>query len=136
MNVDHPNLDMQAYLEPNEMSVQESKVMFALRSRMGDVRANYREKYFVAICPSCKFEEENQEHLLSCINLQTTGTITITTPEYQDLFCSNLRKQVNIARILRAQFKLRNKKNNHPSGPSDLYVSWSAVVQFVLLYWK
>ena len=127
MNLDHQNLIMQTYLEPNEMSVQECKFMFALRSRMVDVRANYREKYFVAICPSCKLEEENQEHLLSCINLQTTGTIANSTPEYQDLFSNNLRKQVNISRILRAQFKLRNKKNNHPSGPSDLYVSWSAV---------
>ena len=52
MNVDHQNLNMQAYLEPNEISVQESKFMFALRRRMVDVRANYREQYFVASFPS------------------------------------------------------------------------------------
>ena len=127
MDLDHQNLAMQPYPEPNEMSTQECKFMFALRSRMVDVRANYREKYFVAICPSCKLEEENQEHLLTCINLQTRGTMATTTPVYYDLFCNNLSKQVKISRILRAQFKLRNKKNNHQSGPSDLNVSWSAV---------
>ena len=127
MDLHHQNLTMQPYLEPNEMSVQECKFMFALRSRMVDVRANYREKYFLAICPSCKLEEENQEHLLTCNNLQTTGTMTTATPEYDDLFSNNLIKQIKISRILRAQFKLRNKKNNHQSGPSDLNSSWSAV---------
>ena len=34
MNLDHQNLTMQTYLEPNEMSAQECKFMFALRSRM------------------------------------------------------------------------------------------------------
>ena len=34
MNLDHQNLTMQTNLEPNEISVQECKFMFALRSRM------------------------------------------------------------------------------------------------------
>jgi hypothetical protein len=127
MDINHQSLNMQLYLEPNEMNIQESKFLFALRSRMVDVRANYREKHFITLCPGCKLEEETQEHLLRCINLQETGTVTTTTPEYQDLFSCNLHKQVKIARILRTQFKLRNKKNNHSSGPSDLDSTWSAV---------
>ena len=127
MDINHQSLNMQLYLEPNGMNIQESKFLFALRSRMVDVRANYREKHFITLCPGCKLEEETQEHLLRCINLKETGTVTSTNPEYQDLFSCNLHKQVNMARILRTQFKLRNKKNNHSSGPSDLDSSWSAV---------
>ena len=66
LHIDHPRLEMQPYLEAHEHSIQESRFVFALRSRMVDVRANYREKYFVTLCPCCNLEEDSHEHLLTC----------------------------------------------------------------------
>ena len=74
LHILHPRLEIQEYLEANDHNVQESKFLFSLRSRMVDVRANYREKYFVTICPCCELEEDSQEHLLSCYKLEETGS--------------------------------------------------------------
>ena len=51
LHLNHPRLETQSYLEAHEHSIQESRFLFALRSRMVDVKANYREKYFVTLCP-------------------------------------------------------------------------------------
>ena len=119
MHIAHSKLSMQAYLEANQHSIQERKFLFALRSRMVDVRVNYRDKYFVTICPCCKMEEDSQEHLLSCHMLVDAGTIVRQSPDYQDLFSNNLERQLNITRILKNNFQRRNKKKTTPSGPSD-----------------
>ena len=113
LHISHPMLEMQAYLEPHEHSIQESRFLFALRSRMVYVRANYREKYFVTLCPCCNLEEDCQEHLLSCYKLVERGTIVEQTPHYEDLFCGNLGRQLNISRILKNKFQQRNRKENH-----------------------
>ena len=113
LHLNHPRLETQSYLEAHEHSIQESRFLFALRSRMVDVKANYREKYFVTLCPCCNLEEDCQEHLLSCYILVERGTIVEETPDYEDLFCGNLDRQINIARILKTQLQLRNKKENH-----------------------
>ena len=113
LHITHPRLEMQEYLKANDHNVQESKFLFALRSRMVDVRANYREKYFVTICPCCHLEEDSQEHLLICYKLEENRSIVRTSPNYQDLFCSDVTKQLNISRILRTKFLMRKKKKNH-----------------------
>ena len=41
-HIEHKNLEMQDYLSPNTISIQESKFIFLLRTRMLDVRNNYK----------------------------------------------------------------------------------------------
>ena len=114
LHISHTNLEMQEYLEANEMTVQEAKFLFAARSRMLDVRCNYREKYFTTLCPCCNLEEDNQEHLLTCQKLDDLRTTVQILPNYQDLFCCNLKQQINLSRILKAKFSSRKKiKNLH-----------------------
>ena len=131
-------LEMQAYLEAHEHSIQESRFLFALRSRMVDVRANYREKYFVTLCPCCNLEEDSQEHLLSCYKLMERGTIVEQTPTYEDLFCGNLGRQLNISRILKNKFQQRKKQEEEPlSIVVHVIQLWSEVpLIIVLLIWK
>ena len=45
-------------------------------------------------------EVVDQEHLLSCSELDEEGTLVGPSHNYQDLFGSNIEKQVNVARIL------------------------------------
>ena len=109
----HLSLEMQSYLEANEQTVQEVQFLFAARSRMLDVRCNYRGKYFITLCPCCNTEEDNQEHLLYCHKLDDASTAVDVLPAYEDLFSSYLEKQIKISRILKAKYSKRNKMKNH-----------------------
>ena len=112
-HINHSSIDMQEYLEGSELNAQESKFMFAARSRMIDVKTNYREKYFHTICPCCNLEEDSQEHLLTCYMLEEEGEMVSISPNYQDLFSTKLGDQVEILRILKARFARRKKNENH-----------------------
>ena len=62
----------------------------------------------------CEEIEESQQHLLSCSKKRVDGKI-----EYQDLFGSNLSKQVNISRILKKRFCKRNQNTFAKDGLSN-----------------
>ena len=109
LNIVHKRLEIATYFTGNDMRVTECKFLFALRSRMIDVRANYRDKYWDTICPCCCLEEDTQEHLLSCHMIDEEGAITDNLPNYQDLFGNNVVMQMQISRILRKRFQDRKK---------------------------
>jgi hypothetical protein len=104
LNIVHQKLEISRYFIGNEMRIQECKFLFALRSRMVDVKANYRDKYWDTIFPCCKLEDDTQEHLLSCHMIDAGGVMIGTLPNYQDLFGINVDKQMEVSRILRKRF--------------------------------
>ena len=107
LHIPHMKLKLQEYLETRNLSVQETKFLFALRSRMINVKVNYREKHIDMLCPCCKMEDDSQEHLLSCSGIKADGILASSVPVYQDLFGNNIEKQVNLARILKKRFEQR-----------------------------
>ena len=109
MHITHIKLKMQQYLETRTSSVQETKFLFALRSRMVNVKVNYREKHTNLLCPCCKMEDDSQEHLLSCSEIKEDSILVRSVPAYQDLFGSNVEEQVNLARILKKRFEQRKR---------------------------
>ena len=113
MYILHPKLEMQSYLEAHEHTTQESKFLFSVRSRMLDVGVNYRERYSTTTCPCCLMEEDTQEHLLYCYILEEEGLLVDNNVNYQDIFGSNLERQVNTSRIIKTKFKLRKRHENH-----------------------
>ena len=53
MNVAHSDFNLQPYFNPMSMDVNEAKLLFLLRSRMVEVRTNFRNKYSDILCPVC-----------------------------------------------------------------------------------
>ena len=63
MNVAHSDFNLQPYINPMSMDVNESKFLsmdvneakflFLLRSRMVEIRTNFRNKYSDILCPVC-----------------------------------------------------------------------------------
>ena len=105
---------MQDYLCPNEISVDEAKFIFHLRTRMLDVKTNYSERYTDSLCPSCKIEEDTQKHLIECSKLDTDGDLVTKLPEYDHLFSEKLDLKVSIAKIIKQRYDKRiaiSKKN-------------------------
>ena len=99
---------MQPYLKPNQISIIEAKFIFLVRTRMLDVKSNFKNKYHDVTCPNCT-EEDTQSHLLFCDKLVGGSSIVREVPNYSDIFESNLEKIVKVTRIMSNNFKLRNQ---------------------------
>ena len=99
--------------------------MFALRARMIDVGENYPNKYQTKHCPVCRDEKirDTQEHILVCTQLtKNNKQLSKTLPRYEDLFKKDVQKQITVAKIIHANFKLRCKQLkelNSESEPSE-----------------
>ena len=116
MHIKHDELKIQKYLlSENQVNVQQSKFIFHARSRMLNVRTNFKNKYPKdrRNCPlGCKMED-SQEHLLSCEKISDklglSSVSTLTQPQYDDLFSEDNMKQNQIAAILNERIKVREK---------------------------
>ena len=91
------------------MSNFESQFVFTLRSRMVDIRCNYRGQQVSTLCPLCHKEEDSQPHLIHCEKLSDSTALVISTPEYMNLFGDDKEERFRIANILKTQFEKRKK---------------------------
>jgi hypothetical protein len=89
-------MEMQDFLSPNSSSIDECKYIFLLRSRMLDVKCNYRGRYIHSntLCPVCKKEEDTQAHILVCAQLNVEDEIVSKTVEYHHLFSEKLADKI------------------------------------------
>ena len=72
------------------MSRNECSIIFKARTRMLDVKNNYRGKYENNICRMCGVEEETQDHVLNTCKI-IHECETLRTPT-SDLFENNIAK--------------------------------------------
>ena len=107
-------LEMQSYLLPNKMSTntmdstQLCKFVFSLRTRMVQVRDNFKSSYADTNCQLCYQHVDSQPNLLNCKMLQDDALVA-ATPEYEDLFSNDAEKQLKIAILLREKFRKRKQ---------------------------
>ena len=98
--IKYENLEMQSYLSNPLVSIQSSKFLFHLHSRMEFVRANYHHMYKDEICQLCcqlpgQQSRDTQEHLMVCRTLNSDTEIGQVGLDYQQIFSNNLEnKQV------------------------------------------
>ena len=98
---------LENYLCSDNISTEEKQNLFKLRTRMVDVRSNFKTQYGQNLaCPFCK-EEETQSHLLNCKHI-TVG-IDVTQVKYSDTF-KDVNKQEAIAKIFTKILKQRSLK--------------------------
>ena len=59
---------MQRYLKISDVKINQEEVqtIFKMRSRMTDVKTNFRGKYDNFECELCNEEDENQKHMIEC----------------------------------------------------------------------
>lgn len=106
-NLQYSRLRLQSYLksDPSDLSIQEKQFAFAARTRMLDVRGNFKIGQVDAKCRRCLNSEETQEHLLHCPTLMDGGVVSDVL-QYDDLLGEDTQKIKNIARILLEKFKI------------------------------
>ena len=106
-DLQYEKLMIQTYLLPSNLAdVRLAKFVFSLRSRMLDVKCNYKNNYSNLCCPICKNENDDQEHLLSCEGLRNLFPVN-KLPNYDDLYGNNHEEVLGIARILKQQYETR-----------------------------
>ena len=86
--VEYSKLETSKYLLSNIFTVAQSKLLFKLRSRMLDVKMNFKNKFNDDInllkCNQCNTGElDDQSHIISCKVIDNNKNLTI---KYSDLF--------------------------------------------------
>ena len=109
LHIQFSELKIQKYLLPNVASLKLAKFMYHARSRMLDLKVNYKNKHQSDIlCPVCKDpnSSDSQEHLLHCASL-SDSQIVQGVPKYADLFSADVKSQITIAAIMEKKFLKR-----------------------------
>ena len=66
----YKNLDGMQYFEDHRISAEQAKLLFKFRTRMVNVRNNFRNNYTCSSCPLCGIHQDTQEHLFDCIMIK------------------------------------------------------------------
>ena len=100
----------QNYLLPNQMDNKTVKFLFLARSRMLNVKNNFKSGNSDHFCPVCLDQNENdtQKHLLNCKMLDTNELVSEIS-EYEDIFSNDTDKQFRITSVLMDRFSRRKK---------------------------
>ena len=74
---------------------------------MLQVRENYKSSYVSLNCELCDLHVDSQKNLLICTKLAEDKDLVAASPTYEDLFSSDIEKQIKIAIILREKYGKR-----------------------------
>ena len=102
------------YLDDKRFTPDLANLLFKFRTRMFNVRNNFRNQYRTnLICPLCREREDSQEHLLECrvIVRKLNGKQYC----YKDIFSENLESLFGIAKGLKKVVKIREEMESKPT---------------------
>ena len=120
-------LEIQNYLLPGKISLHQARQIFMLRCRMLETKDNYANKFSNDLCPVCDngVTKDSQQHLMLCQSI-LSQRIVKSKVKYEDLFASDVQKQLEISSIIIENFKrrkeiIKRRKSTHLllSGPSE-----------------
>ena len=106
-SLQHSKLQLQPYLRSgNRLTIVEKQFTVAARTRMLDLRTNFKTEGSPTVCRRCETAQETQEHLLSCPALINDSIVISPVPNYQDLLGGNVKRIENISKILLSIYKI------------------------------
>ena len=110
-HIKHTALEMQKYLKAGgfKMNQEEVQTIFKMRSRVTEVKTNYRGKYESFECDLCNKEDESQKHIIECTEIWKHKETNIKPPDYDDLFKGNSKYQLEIAKTFIENMKIKEK---------------------------
>ena len=112
MKIKHERLEMQNYLKSNDIRIklEEAQEIFKMRSRMSEVKTNFKGKYENFQCNLCSTkEDETEQHVIECTEINKRKTQNNKPPDYKDLYSRNVKKQLTIAQYFIENMKMKNK---------------------------
>ena len=99
VNVEHCDIIMQKYLQPNtsKMTKEDAQLIFKLRCRMTEAKVNLKGKYDDLECGACGLEEESQQHIIKCKELNKNRSKEEV--EYSKIFNGTVIEKLKIAKM-------------------------------------
>ena len=91
------NYKIEDYLLTSQLTTEEKQLLFQLRTRSFDCKANFKTLYKNQLACSICNMEDNQMHFLLC--KETTTGIDLTGVKYSDIFGSTDQK-IKIAKVM------------------------------------
>ena len=112
-NIEYDTLQRQAYMQSPIFSNEEVNLLYALRSRSTECKANFKQKYIHTniLCTLCGVESEDQQHLLKCQVIKNnfkTEEISNGSVKYEDIFSKDVQKQKEVTALYMNLFRLRD----------------------------
>jgi hypothetical protein len=91
------------------MKREEAQLIFRLRCRVTGIKVNLKGKYDTWECSACGNEEETQQHVIECKELNRNKSIEDI--KYDKLFNGTVIEKLKIAKMFKENFdKLENMK--------------------------
>ena len=116
-NIEHKHLEMQKYLKACNVKItqEEAQEIFKLRSRVSDVKMNFKGKYESLECEACQEnEEESQQHVINCKILNENNENIGNVSDYEEIYNGNTKMKLEVAKHFLENIKNREnlKKRN------------------------
>ena len=114
-NLIYSDLKLQDYLRSGGSGTIDQKAnIFKIRSRMLDLKSNFKTSVENNVCTLCDNAEETQPHLLSCEALSSHNLVcSDVVPGYEDIYNEDAKKVEAIGVILMEKFnQFKNLKQN------------------------
>ena len=84
-------------------------MIFKLRSKMTDLKMNFKGIYDSYECEACGLEDESQDHILKCKEILKISKEEDKIPNHERLFEGTVQEQVSIARIFKKHIEIKEK---------------------------
>ena len=107
----HEKLKMQNYLKANnhKMSQNESETIFKMRSRVSNVKTNYRGRFENFECSLCNEDMETQQHIIECKSIRNVKKTENENVKYENLYGENVKNQLKIAKLFIENMNIKSK---------------------------
>ena len=104
--VEHIGIKIQKYLQPNnsKMTKVEAQIIFKLRCRMTEAKINLKGKYDDWGCSACGLEEESQEHIIKCEQLNRNKEVEEV--DYEKIYNGTVAEKLKIAYRFKENYDL------------------------------
>ena len=89
---------------------------------MLEVRENYKSSYASLNCELCDLHVDSQKNLLICTKLTEDKCLVASSPTYEDLFSSDVEKQIKIWKKNSFNKKKVTGWKNFQNKPGELIV--------------
>ena len=116
-NLIYSDLKLQDYLRSGGSGTIDQKAqLFQIRSRMLDLKTNFKSTQENILCSLCDKAEETQPHLLSCGALTSHSLIRSDrpVPVYEDIYVEDASRVETIGWLLMEKFDLFKKFKENP----------------------
>ena len=106
----YSNMEGMMYMKDPRFTPNIVNLLFKFRTRMFNVRNNFRNHYYQTniMCPLCKEEEDSQEHLFKCISIRSKLQYDISNIVYEDIFSTDVDKLLEVGFLLKDLTEIRS----------------------------